>query len=628
MIHNDKQCSQVLPRDQAYNLEPAELRQQAEKRVIRMSPQELESLSPQEMLKLLHELQVHEIELEMQNEELRRVQVELDALRGRYFDLYDLAPVGYCIISEKGLILETNLTAARLLGVTRGDMVMRPMTRFILSDDQDVFYLIRRQLLETSEPQECDLRMVKNGELPFWTRIEATLIKDTEGGPIFRVVMSDITAHKKTEEALFRSEAHFKLLAETSEQLIAWENVAIAISSLCKKTMDHLGCDIFALYLIDLEAGKLHLKASAGLSDEHVKEIEWVEFGKGINGCVMLGTEPVISENISRASGPQTVAARALGVQAYASFPLLAQDAHLGALGFGTKTRTCFPKEDITLIKTVAAHMATAMQRTILVEKFKEANYGLEAMVHERTDELEKMVEALRQSNVQLEDFAHIASHDLQEPLRKIMTFAERLIITGNTSLNDQGRDYLYRMQQAAGRMRSLIEELVRYSRVTSDRNPLKIINLKAPVEDAVKDLSVLLEETEGHVVIDELPNVEANEVQMRQLFGNLISNAIKYRSNQKPLIRIYSNPLYREKFHEIHVKDNGIGFDEMYLEKIFKPFQRLHGRSSPYKGTGMGLAICTKILEHHGGSITAKSELGKGSTFIVRLPKAHTQIL
>jgi light-regulated signal transduction histidine kinase (bacteriophytochrome) len=225
---------------------------------------------------------------------------------------------------------------------------------------------------------------------------------------------------------------------------------------------------------------------------------------------------------------------------------------------------------------------------------------------------------------VALEDFAHIASHDLQEPLRKIMTFAERLMHREKNFLNRVERDYIERIEKAAARMRSLIQELLKYSRIASSGLKLKIIELREPVEDAVNDLSILLEESGGRVDIDKLPKVEANDFQMRQLFENLIANALKYRGEEKPIIRIFNVSSSVEHFHQIHVTDNGIGFDEIFLDKIFKPFQRLHGLSSPYQGTGMGLAICKKIAEFHGGSITVKSEPGKGSTFTVRLHKSH----
>ena len=148
--------------------------QQARARAVPRAGDPATGLSPEEARQTLHELRVHQIELEMQNEELRRAQVELDASRARYFDLYDLAPVGYCTLSEQGLILEANLTAATLLGVPRGALVKQPITRFILAEDQDIYYLHRKRLFETGAPQACELRMVRKDGAPFWAHLEAT----------------------------------------------------------------------------------------------------------------------------------------------------------------------------------------------------------------------------------------------------------------------------------------------------------------------------------------------------------------------------------------------------------------------------------------------------------------------
>ncbi len=135
-------------------------------------------------------------------------------------------------------------------------------------------------------------------------------------------------------------------------------------------------------------------------------------------------------------------------------------------------------------------------------------------------------------------------------------------------------------------------------------------------------DLSVLFQETGGKIEVEELPDIAADRVQMRQLFQHLIGDSLKYRSDHKPVIRIYNNSQRPSPFWQVHVEDNGIGFDECYLDKVFKPFQRLHGKDAPYQGTGMGLAICRRIVERHAGSITAESKPGRGSIFIVKSPK------
>jgi PAS domain S-box-containing protein len=181
-----------------------DLRKRAEEKARQNAAQaqkDLMTQSPEENRRMLHELRVHQIELEMQNEELRRAQRELDASRERYFNLYNHAPVGYCTVSEKGLILEANLTAATLLNVARGTLLRQPITRFILKEDQDIYYLHRKHLFENGEPELCELRMVKQDGTSFWVRLDTTVAKDTDGTLVCRVVIIDITEHKRVEEA-------------------------------------------------------------------------------------------------------------------------------------------------------------------------------------------------------------------------------------------------------------------------------------------------------------------------------------------------------------------------------------------------------------------------------------------
>lgn len=179
-----------------------------------LSPKTLEELTPTSMLKMMHQLQVHQVELEMQNDELRRTQLQLDAARSRYFDLYDLAPVGYCTVSEQGVILEANLMAARLLGWDRRALAKQPLSRFILKEDQDLYYLHRKTLLELAEPQSCELRMLNSDGTSFWTLLASTFDKDVDGVPLLRMVMSDISERKKAAaeraliEELLRQKNH------------------------------------------------------------------------------------------------------------------------------------------------------------------------------------------------------------------------------------------------------------------------------------------------------------------------------------------------------------------------------------------------------------------------------------
>jgi len=271
-----------------------------------------------------------------------------------------------------------------------------------------------------------------------------------------------------------------------------------------------------------------------------------------------------------------------------------------------------------------------------LEHKVRERTAALTAEIAERRrveEELRKKSEKLiaysaklEQSNRDLQDFAFIASHDLQEPVRKIQTFVDRIKAQYNESLDERGRDYLDRVRRSARRMHELILSLLKYSRLTSgSEHFFPQVDLTQSVEEALSDLKVLREDSGAQIEVGTLPTVEADPVQMRQLFQNLLGNALKYRGEKTPVIRVYAEPGECEGFHEIRVEDNGIGFDQCYLDKIFKPFQRLHGKSAPYQGTGMGLAICRRIVERHGGSITARSKTQSGAIFVVRLPEKQS---
>ena len=242
----------------------------------------------------------------------------------------------------------------------------------------------------------------------------------------------------------------------------------------------------------------------------------------------------------------------------------------------------------------------------------------------------------LARSNAELQQFAYIASHDLQEPLRKIQAFGNQLKERFGEVLSDQGRDYIERMQNASQRMQNLINDLLTLSRLTTKAQPFVPVNLTQVAQEVLSDLEFRIQQTNGHVFVGELPTIDADPLQMRQLLQNLISNALKFhRFDSVPVVKIYNyfsmsqeqQPVETvvAEFCQIFIEDNGIGFDEKYLDRIFNVFQRLHSRSE-YEGTGVGLAICRKIVERHGGSITAKSTPGEGATFIVRLPISNCQ--
>ncbi len=235
----------------------------------------------------------------------------------------------------------------------------------------------------------------------------------------------------------------------------------------------------------------------------------------------------------------------------------------------------------------------------------------------------------LERSNRELIDFAYVASHDLQEPLRKIEAFGDRLVKKYSSLLPDDGRMFVDRMQTAAERMRRLINDLLSYSRVTTNAKPFSWISLNDVVSDVISDLQIRIEESNAQVVVGELPKLEADVTQIHQLLQNLINNALKFRKpDTTPIVNVAAEVVQASSDDApphvlITVTDNGIGFDNQFKEQIFTIFQRLHSRNE-YEGTGIGLATCRKIVERHGGSISADGLPGAGARFEIRIPQRN----
>jgi two-component system, LuxR family, sensor kinase FixL len=244
-----------------------------------------------------------------------------------------------------------------------------------------------------------------------------------------------------------------------------------------------------------------------------------------------------------------------------------------------------------------------------------------------------EQADQLARSNAELEQFAYVASHDLQEPLRKIQAFGDRLKSKSEGGLSPESLDYLTRMQSAAARMQILIQDLLSLSRVASNTKPFAPVDLGEVVRTAISDLEMRIQDAGGRVEVGSLPVIFGDRGQMAQLFQNLIGNGLKFRKpGESPVVTIDSEKIDGQievlpsgaAGWRIAVEDNGIGFDEKYQDRIFQIFQRLHGRNE-YEGTGIGLAICRKIVDRHGGAITAHSSPGAGAQFIITLPHITT---
>ncbi len=314
------------------------------------------------------------------------------------------------------------------------------------------------------------------------------------------------------------------------------------------------------------------------------------------------------------------------------SGPALAKDEKGNCLpeqNFFRRDGTTFPAE---YLRTPIKEGDRVVGAVVIFKDITERKLAEDKLAHKAAE--------LARSNAELEQFAFVASHDLQEPLRKIQAFGDRLKLKCESAQLDEGKDYLERMQSAAARMQTLINDLLTFSRIIRSAQPFMPVNLAAVTKEVLGDLEVRIEKSDAQVEVGTLPTIDADPTQMRQLLQNLIGNALKFQApGASPRIKVDAQLVTRDQIQEdaafpkppptakpddkfcvLTVQDNGIGFEEQYLEKVFAVFQRLHGRGE-YEGTGVGLAVCRRITDRHGGLITAQSKPGEGSIFIVILP-------
>lgn len=411
--------------------EKQELRNTAEEK-LREKKEKLHEL-PKDVDALIHELQVHQIELEMQNEELRNSRVELEKLHEKYYDLYDFAPVGYLTLDLSTKITEVNVTGADLLGFPKGNIIENYFRFYVTTDSKESFQNHFKKSFKEMEKQIFEVRLIKKNGIIFDAHIELQPYYEDKNKP-------------------YESEIHLKMA------------------------------------VIDITEQK----------------------------------------NLER---------------------------------------------------------------------------------------------DLKRSNKELQQFAYVASHDLQEPLRTIASFTQLLAKRYEGKLDEDADEFIDFIVEASIRMKQQIEDLLEFSRVMTRGGEFKKLNVKEVVNRGISDLKTLIDENNAEISCDPLPEIYADPRQITRLFQNLISNAIKFRKPDEPP-KIHISAKKEEETDEcvFSVSDNGIGIEPQYRDRIFTIFQRLHTREE-YGGTGIGLAVSKKIVERHGGRIWVESSFGNGSTFYFTIP-------
>jgi PAS domain S-box-containing protein len=548
------------------------LRNRVEEKPVFYTVKTGKSPSPGKTRKVLHELKVHQIELEMQNEELRRAQIELGASRARYFDLYDLAPVGYFTINDNGLILESNLTAARLLGAERIALVNKPISRIILDNDQDIYYNHRKRLFKTGLPQECELRLVKKDGSRLWVRLDAAIVQDAQGTPVCRAVVSDISARKQAEEKSVNDQAMLqaerKKVEEAHGRLAAIvENSYDAILS---TTLDG-----------SIESWNGSAERMYGYTEEEIKGQQVSMLAPPDRSGEMPGIILKIKAGESMRDF-ETVRRNKAGTEIVVSLT-------------------------VSPVKTTKGEIigASIISRDISDRKEWERSI---------TD----LNERLQVSNRELENLGNTLSHDLRGPIQCIEGYSNFLLDQYSERLGAEGERFLKIVNENTRRMCDMIAGLLDLSRIARAEIRREKIDVTALVRAIAHEYRTAEPSRDIEVLIQENLFTEGDAKLLRIALDNLIRNAWKFtRKRPKALIEFgKTENMGKTAFF---LRDNGAGFDMKYADKLFEVFQRLHS-DAEFEGTGVGLATVRRIIKRHSGEIWAEGEIDKGAIFFFTL--------
>jgi len=509
-------------------------------------------------------------------------------------------------------------------------------------DDQDRVQLESYAALKKDKPFESEYRTIDADGEVHWVLARGIIEHDDTGEAVrFPGVVIDITERKTAENNL-------NFLTRASTQFSASMDYRQTLHNIASVVVPHLA-DWCSIDMLDAD-GQLE---QVVVIHKDPKKVAWAKALRAKQGPPDMSTPtgvphvirtgepelwPIITDEMLVASArdeKELKLIRSVGFSSVIVVPMKIDDHVIGALSMvATESRLHYKPIDLEAATALANRAALAVynanlyraaqkeleEREWLQQQLETANNILESRVRERTEQLQSTNKNLERSNQELQDFAYVASHDLQEPLRKIQAFSNLLESEYADQLGE-GKDYVERMRNAAARMGTLIEDLLSFSRVTTKPRVDVDVPLNKIVEGVMSDLESRIEETGGKMIVGKLPTVKADPTHMRQLFQNLIGNALKFhKPDTAPVVNVSCKDTH-QTFYEIKVTDNGIGFDQKYVDRIFAVFQRLHDRDS-YDGTGIGLAVCRKIVERYGGTITAKSTKHKGATFVIRLPK------
>lgn len=552
-------------------LDRSMLRERAKKRLEGKWP--IQETSALDSIKMIEELTIHQEELNIQNEELLRIQIELEATRAKYFELYDLAPVGYITTTSGLIIKEANLSASTLLGVDGKDLIDKGLSTFISLRSRESLYLHFRWLDQGKGKQVSIFQVIGKDGKELQVQFESNRVegKSRMG---FRSILTDVTERRKIDDELERTKARL-------EAIISQMPVGIIVADALSGEIVFANDEVDKIYRLGIK-----LTSIEGFADYYKLaryHLDGRPYGIDEYPLARSATGVVIRNELAMIQRPD-------GSQAFIS-------------------SSSVPVRDPQGVIVASVALSVDVTEAILIQRERDKLHS----------DLETYSRKLQTSNAELTQFTYVASHDLKEPLRMIVNYLSLLERNYGSNLDPKAHEYIHYAMDGGARLNALINDLLEYSRLDSQSRPSVTVDMNEIVARTLVVLKLQIEENKASIVVDPLPTISADESQMVQLMQNLLNNAIKFHGPDRPQIHISATIGTREWI--IGVKDNGIGMSSAHSERIFQMFQRLHTREE-YPGTGIGLAIAKKIVERHGGRIWVESEEGKGATFFFTIPK------
>jgi len=531
-----------------------------------------------------------------------------------YRAMFENAGVGITRVDLKGALVDANQTFCNMVGHTRDKLLGRPLSEITHAEDYGEGADYRNQLMRGAMKSATgEKRFVHKDGSVIWVQRTMSIVTDDAGKPQYVIsVVENISKRKQVERRQMVEHAVTLLLADA-------HSIVEAIPRVIQIMSEMLGYAYGARWVLDPADRVLRCTESWCAAEPAVEEfcrkstssVETETPGKpgGLNRAVWSTAAPVWIADVAQETAlKRRESAQQAGLRSAFAFPIPVGGKFYGVMEFfGREVR---PRDEriLEIARTVGHQIGQFIAR-------KQA----EAELQEANSQLILKAQQLSRSNAELEQFAYVASHDLQEPLRMIASYTQLILRRYGDRFDGDAREFMDFIVDGATRMKQLIEDLLAYSRVGTHGKAFRPTDSGAAVQKALANLRAAIESSNGTVTCDPLPTINADEFQLVQLFQNLIGNALKFKGAETPHVHISVNE--QADTWTFGVKDNGIGIDGEYFDRIFMVFQRLHSRTD-YPGTGIGLAICKKVVDRHGGRLWIESGVGSGSTFWFTVPK------